>query len=332
MVADDFTFKSREITYPPFRPRSFFPGFDVFKATPGIVLISPDTVKRLQEEAATAHPREAGGLLAGRVFRDADGPFTAVLDVVVAKDAGQQGRIEMSPELTYELRRECARRFPGSDVVGWWHSHSAVSEYSKKDMKTQKIFSDPNHVGLLVFAQPPDETWALAYLGPDAQLIIRDSTSPPTDARAASGSQPREPTTTSKHSEETQSEQKSARPSPIKWWRKPPQLKLHWRTVFAVIAILPLAVVGAIFPRPAEPGAQGTSATFSWFCQLNANGRVVCDANANVGGSIWWKVDNAPVPGQNTIAFDLGERTSVLVTVTFALMGNSYTDSQRLVR
>ena len=82
----------------------------------------------------------------------------------------------------------------------------------------------------------------------------------------------------------------------------------------------------------AEPAQQDPSATFSWFCQLNASGWVVCDANMNAIGSIWWRVDNEPIVGENTIAFPMGNRASVLVTVTFKSKDNSYAASQRLVR
>ena len=96
-------------------------------------------------------------------------PFS--LDAVAAPaGSGGAGYFAMTPELTARLRSEAAVRFPSCDVVGWWHTHTSVSNFSGTDRRTQRLWDDPRHVGLLVFASGAKQ--AQAYLGPDAELLV----------------------------------------------------------------------------------------------------------------------------------------------------------------
>jgi type II secretory pathway pseudopilin PulG/proteasome lid subunit RPN8/RPN11 len=154
-----------------FRARAAFGSYFRFEV-PGrtAVLIEPETARALRVIAAESCPNETGGLLAGRVFRDADGRFVVVSGYVEAgPDAGGPGTFIMSPAETARLRTKSSRLFPTADVVGWWHSHTRPSHYSSTDRATQAMWTQPDSVGLLVFAE--GRPWGTAYLGPEAEPI-----------------------------------------------------------------------------------------------------------------------------------------------------------------
>lgn len=151
----------------PFRARTTFTGYQAFGEGSRAVLVEPQTAGSLRDAAHKAYPKETGGLLCGRTLRDHGGQYVLVSGFVQAgPGAGRSAAFEISPQQTEELRQEAHRASPTADVVGWWHSHPAVSSYSQTDLGTQAIFSQPDSVGLLVFAR--GDPWAMAYMGPQA--------------------------------------------------------------------------------------------------------------------------------------------------------------------
>jgi proteasome lid subunit RPN8/RPN11 len=154
----------------PFRARAAFGGYQAFGDGNGAVLVEPATAQSLREAAENAFPKETGGLLSGRTLRDSDGPYVLVSGFVQAgPGAGRSAAFEISPQETALLREEAHRAHPTADVVGWWHSHLGPSSYSQTDFNTQAIFTQPDSVGLLVFAR--DKPWAAAYMGPEARKL-----------------------------------------------------------------------------------------------------------------------------------------------------------------
>jgi proteasome lid subunit RPN8/RPN11 len=154
----------------PFRPRSVFRGLLPFADQAGVVLIEAMTPRRLREAAVTAQPNETGGLLLGRVFRDAEGAYVVVLGHIEAPNgAGRPESFELSPENTKELRENACLTNPAADIVGWWHSHSSYSEYSETDLSSQQMWIQQESVGILVFAGGNE--WGLVYQGPDARRL-----------------------------------------------------------------------------------------------------------------------------------------------------------------
>jgi proteasome lid subunit RPN8/RPN11 len=157
----------------PFRQRTAFVGYHRFEERgETAVLVEQEVARLLRDTASDAHPFETGGLIAGRVFQDADGRFVVVSGFVEAgQEAGGPGTFTMSPMATDRLRGEASRLFPAADVVGWWHCHSGPSHYSRTDKATQAIWTQPDSVGLLVFAE--GRPWGRAYLGPDARPVTQ---------------------------------------------------------------------------------------------------------------------------------------------------------------
>src|SRR6185437_12277291 len=151
----------------PFRPRTAFAGYHVFGDKETIVLVDPDKAEQLRAASSLARPFETGGLLSGRTLRDGMGPYVLISGFVAAKPgAGNMATFHISPQEVAQLKNELARKDPTGDVVGWWHSHLRNSAYSQIDLTTQRMFVQPNSVGLLMFAAC--DPWAKIYLGPDA--------------------------------------------------------------------------------------------------------------------------------------------------------------------
>ncbi|WP_066375834.1 Mov34/MPN/PAD-1 family protein [Herbidospora mongoliensis] len=164
----------------PFRPRADYSGHLRFTVDPGLsVYVAPDVAASLRRLAREAAPLETGGLLAGRTFRDDHGSYLLVTAMAVAPPvAGGHSTFHLTPEGTERLRRELARRDPTADVTGWWHSHHVPSSYSSVDRANQSMWTNPTHIGLLVFAK--GSPWARVYVGPDSRGEID---SDPADVR-----------------------------------------------------------------------------------------------------------------------------------------------------
>lgn len=181
----------------PFRNRALFAHFLAFEGSPDggdCVLVEPSLRPVLAGAARQSLPRETGGLLVGRVFSDSGGPYTVVLDALDAPPgAGGPGTFTMGPELVSQMREQANQRHPHADVIGWWHSHRAPSCFSATDVRTQRLWAHPQHVGLLVFAC--GGPWAVAYQGPGS-LLLRPTASqagPPSPAAAEPGPLQRRP-------------------------------------------------------------------------------------------------------------------------------------------
>jgi proteasome lid subunit RPN8/RPN11 len=169
----------------PFRPRSNFTEYVRFTDSGGTVLIAPDASRQLRAAACSARPNETGGLLPGRVLRDADGHYAVVTGCAEAsRGAGRSCGFGLSPEAAARLRNQAWSAHPTADVVGWWHSHLGPSTYSAIDLSQQRIWTQPESVGILVFAD--GSTWGAVYQGPDARPLslarpLRGSVSYPAD-------------------------------------------------------------------------------------------------------------------------------------------------------
>jgi proteasome lid subunit RPN8/RPN11 len=162
----------------PFRPRVAFDGYHLFINGDTAVLVGPSAARGMRTAACKARPLETGGLLSGRALRDADGHYVIVSGFAEADSgSGRAAAFEISPQATARLREESSRADPTADVVGWWHSHLRPSHYSQTDLTTQSMWSQPDSVGLLVFAD--GEPWAKAYIGPSAKELSYHTAAPP---------------------------------------------------------------------------------------------------------------------------------------------------------
>jgi Prokaryotic homologs of the JAB domain len=154
----------------PFRPRSSFADYWQFTDQASAVLVAPAMAHGLRAAARIARPNETGGLLSGRAFRDGGGTYVVVAGWVEAPcNAGRVSGFTLSPDATARLRKEACLSYPTADVVGWWHSHPCPSGYSQIDLGQQRIWTQPESVGVLVFAD--GGRWGAVYQGPAARLM-----------------------------------------------------------------------------------------------------------------------------------------------------------------
>ena len=157
---------------PPFQMSADYNDFYCFSDGIRRAFVDPDVAAQLIQLARDAWPHETGGLLAGRIRRDVDGPYTVILGFIQAPPgAGRSGSFHMSPELTDRLRGLAARAYRAADVIGWWHTHPAPSNYSSTDRDTQRMWTAPESAGLLVFADSIGSRWGTIYLGPEARPL-----------------------------------------------------------------------------------------------------------------------------------------------------------------
>ena len=153
-----------------FLPRATFPDYYRFEDARCAVLIEPKAAQAMRAAAERARPRETGGLLSGRALRDDHGSYVVVSGFIEAEQAaGQVAAFHITTKQLGVLRTLAARANPGADEVGWWHSHTAPSQYSQTDHNTQRMFERDDSVGLLVFAS--GKYLAAAYVGPNAQAL-----------------------------------------------------------------------------------------------------------------------------------------------------------------
>lgn len=137
---------------------------------PGFALVVPESPRHeIQVFVAQAKPRETAGLLGGRVFRDVRGPWVLVTTVACDPREGELGFVSLEPKLVARLRNVINELAPSADVVGWFHSHSRSSGFSRVDFGQQRVWTNRYHVGLLAYMQSIDNDWCRAYRGPDAE-------------------------------------------------------------------------------------------------------------------------------------------------------------------
>ncbi|MFC4588240.1 Mov34/MPN/PAD-1 family protein [Sphaerisporangium corydalis] len=317
----------------PFRSRGQHRDYEVYHSRHLDVWVAPKTMTNVRWYAHIADPDETGGLLTGRVLRDDDGVYVIVTGAVRAGDAaGGRGHFTLSAEQTTDLRLEAARRDPGADVIGWWHSHLEWSGYSGVDAKTQSMWTSPHHVGLLVFAR--GRSWVQAYLGPDSVLMSpRDRASPktapgpPSPFVRSSSPVARPPSSVVRHPNASRSSSLtvprifSHRAGPSAGAERPreapgpppPGSPPRWRPLLALLALGLLAVLLLMVLSALRDG--GRDRTVAWSC-VAANAQAVCHAQTSEPGEIQWYLAERQVGVGPDVSFALlSDREAVSVVV-----------------
>jgi proteasome lid subunit RPN8/RPN11 len=162
---------------PPFilRPRAT-PDFAVFKSNnddfEAYVLYS--VLGKIDSELARAKPLETIGLLAGRVMRDTEGPYTLVLaceDARGDETEATPGHVRITAHGHAKLRRRLELSAFGLDLVGWYHSHPTFpAQFSSVDTIEQSTLKDPHHVGIVASGIDHQKPYGV-YKGPKGLLL-----------------------------------------------------------------------------------------------------------------------------------------------------------------
>ncbi len=283
----------------PFRRRSDYQDYIIFRVDDALdVFVSERAAQTVRNRAAEAAPRESGGLLVGRSFRDDHGRYVVVTDAVCARqEAGAMGSFTLSPAETDALRREAAVRYPSGDAVGWWHSHLRPSEFSATDRHNQSVWKDQHDLGLLVFAA--GSPWARMYAGPTCRggvFPLPRKTAPPLPAIAPPGRSPQDrqgdqhPAFTILDQEHSQG-QVTTRPAPQ---RRPLTRRSDaiWWVLGGLTVALGLLLIYHLGSSSSSGNSTAAKVTMSCDPGLDSSGLPVEHCRAHHGrGHMTWYVD-----------------------------------------
>jgi proteasome lid subunit RPN8/RPN11 len=298
MGSSDFEIVERSFDVP-FRARALHAGYVMFQAGPLSVYIRPGIAAAIRDRAAAAAPRETGGLLGGRILRDDRGHYVVVTGMATAPPtAGEFGSFNLSPDETEKLRQVLSERHPSADVIGWWHSHGAPSSYSGTDRGNQAIWTDPRHIGLLVFAQ--GTPWAKLYVGPQSSGPFPPAGPPPGNMRKKDGS-PLAP-------DETRAEgtwqQLRLGPRSVSWRPR--------RAAVMILAALAILLVGAAGGRALRSGPAPVKRQIVISCAFT--GEVTASCRTHSKGTAMWDINGTTVKGAS-IQFLLSGTRVIHVTI-----------------
>lgn len=115
-------------------------------------------VERIAYAELIAHAKETldsevCGVLVGEVYEDDEGAFVHIKDIIRGAAAEQASTHVTYTQETWNLIHETMeKRFPKSQIVGWYHSHPGYGvEFSEMDQFIQKnFFSGATQVGLVL--------------------------------------------------------------------------------------------------------------------------------------------------------------------------------------
>ncbi|HEV2891149.1 MAG TPA: Mov34/MPN/PAD-1 family protein [Frankiaceae bacterium] len=275
----------------PFYDRVAFEGHLRFRGTSGVeVLIAPAVAVQLSALADHAMPNEIGGLVCGRLLADDRGEYTVVLGAVKSDESKvSPGQFLLDAPATTRLRAYAGLLHAGLDVIGWWHSHSGPSGFSNTDRQSQQDWSDPGHVGVLVFARGPE--WGVVYAGPGANLLESTERSPvgvalsrPAHNLAPVPNVPMRP--------------RQAEPPVI--WEPPGPPFLRRRIVAGVVGITIVALTALVIAAMRSPGAAATRHAVSYGC-IAEPGKLTC--TSDTPDTVVWFVDGVAVGTANPMTW-----------------------------
>lgn len=130
---------------------------------------------KIDADLVRASPDETIGLLAGRVMRDSDGPYTLVLasqDAHGDETQATPGHVRITANGHANLRRRLELAAYGLDLVGWYHSHPRFpARFSSVDTAEQSTLKDPNHLGIVVSGIDDLDPYGV-YRGPAANRLV----------------------------------------------------------------------------------------------------------------------------------------------------------------
>jgi proteasome lid subunit RPN8/RPN11 len=145
---------------------SSYRGRDGFEA-----LVSDTLIDRLCTLSHTAEPNEWIGILIGRVGEDSMGSYVIVDGVVLDTEAiATPGSVRSTVRGEQRVREIAAVAYPGSEVLGWAHSHYRCgTHFSPGDCENQSTWTAPYALGIVCDPRTPERIGV--YRGPDAERL-----------------------------------------------------------------------------------------------------------------------------------------------------------------
>lgn len=132
------------------------------------IAISKHAYETIYKHAKDNISVEICGVLIGDIFKDADGPYLEITDVIRGEHAeNQAGEVKFTHETWSHINEVKDTDFPNKRIVGWYHSHPRFGIFlSSQDMFIHKnFFSQPWQVAFVIDPVSDDEGYFVWYSG-----------------------------------------------------------------------------------------------------------------------------------------------------------------------
>jgi proteasome lid subunit RPN8/RPN11 len=118
-----------------------------------IVFIEHSILESLQQYAQTDMDHELGGVLIGAVGRSSRRSFVQVEDFIPAsKGISRRASFEFTNEAQQEIHEVLQSRFPGKQIVGWFHTHPGYGIFlsSADQFIDEHYFCQKYHIAMVI--------------------------------------------------------------------------------------------------------------------------------------------------------------------------------------
>ncbi len=126
--------------------------YDSPSADPIPVFISERVMRAIERQSAADKERETGGVLLGGFYRNDEGSFVEVTDLIEAESAaGTDISLTFTHETWEQIHEQVARRGDDAQIVGWYHSHPGLGVFMSRqdEFIHSSFFADPWHVAIV---------------------------------------------------------------------------------------------------------------------------------------------------------------------------------------
>jgi nucleoid-associated protein YgaU len=145
-----------------------FPSLSDYRIT-----ISDTAYKDIHKHSGENTAIELCGVLVGEVFKDKDGPFLDITDIIRGEKAENQGaQVTFTHETWSHIYEIKDSRFPDKLIVGWYHTHPRFGIFlSEQDLFIhQNFFNQPWQVAFVVDPLSGDEGFFVWYNGTPSRV------------------------------------------------------------------------------------------------------------------------------------------------------------------
>ncbi len=106
------------------------------------VILESDAHQAILAHARSAADIELCGVLVGDLYRDDDGPYLVITDIIAGRAAKQGDTSVTFTHSTWEqIHREMDAKYAGRRIVGWYHTHPGFGVFlSEVDLFAHKNF------------------------------------------------------------------------------------------------------------------------------------------------------------------------------------------------
>ena len=116
------------------------------------VFVSEQVMRAIERHSASDKDHETGGVLLGGFYRNDEGSFVEVTDIVEAENAaGTDISLTFTHETWEYIHEQVARRGGEAQIVGWYHSHPGLGVFMSKqdEFIHSSFFADPWHIAIV---------------------------------------------------------------------------------------------------------------------------------------------------------------------------------------